>query len=193
MNQRNFKNESGLNFIFRVFKGLFGRLRGVTLCFFSFFSNESKCEGLSVYHGLRVIGSKSIFMGKGVGLGIMARLECFERGSIIFGNNSSFGDYLHIGAISRIKIGNNVLGGSNILIIDHSHGDPKNDISSEIISDPRSRKITSKGGVVIEDNVWIGDNVVILSGVTIGKGSIIGAGIIVRNDIPKRTIVKSDL
>ena len=40
---------------------------------------------------------------------------------------------------------------------------------------PSKRKLTSKGAIIIEDNVWIGDKVTILSGVTIGVNSIIGA------------------
>jgi len=41
----------------------------------------------------------------------------------------------------------------------------------------------SKGGIVIEDNVWIGANCVILDGVTIGTGSIIAAGSVVARPV----------
>lgn len=47
---------------------------------------------------------------------------------------------------------------------------------------------TSKGNIVIEDDVWIGSGVYILSGVTIGKGSVIAAGSIVTKNIPPYTI-----
>ncbi|MBT4338464.1 MAG: CatB-related O-acetyltransferase [Bacteroidetes bacterium] len=48
---------------------------------------------------------------------------------------------------------------------------------------------TSKGNIIIEDDVWIGMNTLILSGVSIGKGSIIGAGSIVTKDIEPFSIV----
>ena len=48
---------------------------------------------------------------------------------------------------------------------------------------------TSKGNIIIEDDVWIGMYTLILSGVTIGKGSIIGAGSIVTKDIEPFSIV----
>lgn len=50
------------------------------------------------------------------------------------------------------------------------------------------RPLTSKGSVVIEDNVWIGQNAVILSGVTIGHGSIIGTNSVVSGDIPPDSV-----
>lgn len=43
---------------------------------------------------------------------------------------------------------------------------------------------TTKGPIVVEDDVWIGNSCIILSGVTIGKGAVIGAGSVVAKDIP---------
>ena len=43
---------------------------------------------------------------------------------------------------------------------------------------------TSKGEIVVEDDVWIGYGATILSGVTIGQGAIIGAGSVVAKDVP---------
>ena len=40
----------------------------------------------------------------------------------------------------------------------------------------------SKGGIVIEDNVWIGANCVLLDGTHIGEGSVIAAGSVVREE-----------
>ena len=42
---------------------------------------------------------------------------------------------------------------------------------------------TSKGDIIIKDDVWIGANAIILSGVTIGQGALIGAGAVVTKDI----------
>lgn len=38
---------------------------------------------------------------------------------------------------------------------------------------------TSKGDIVLEDDVWIGCNAVILSGVHIGQGAVVAAGAVV--------------
>jgi acetyltransferase-like isoleucine patch superfamily enzyme len=38
----------------------------------------------------------------------------------------------------------------------------------------------SKGGIVIEDDVWLGSNVVVLDGASIGKGCVVAAGSVVR-------------
>lgn len=47
---------------------------------------------------------------------------------------------------------------------------------------------TSKGPIVVEDDVWIGMDTIILSGVRIGKGAVIGAGSVVTRDIPPYAI-----
>jgi acetyltransferase-like isoleucine patch superfamily enzyme len=46
----------------------------------------------------------------------------------------------------------------------------------------------SKGGITIEDKVWLGARVTILDGVKIGKGSVIGAGAVVTKSIPEFSI-----
>lgn len=42
----------------------------------------------------------------------------------------------------------------------------------------------SKGGIVIEEDVWLGANVVVLDGAVIRKGAVIGAGSVVRGEVP---------
>ena len=46
----------------------------------------------------------------------------------------------------------------------------------------------SKGGIIIEDDVWIGANCVILDGAIIRRGAVIGAGSTVRGEITEYTI-----
>ena len=47
---------------------------------------------------------------------------------------------------------------------------------------------SSKGNIIVKDDVWIGFNCTILSGVTIGQGAVIGANSIVAKDVPPYAI-----
>lgn len=48
---------------------------------------------------------------------------------------------------------------------------------------------TSKGDIVVKDDVWIGYGSIILSGVHIGQGAVIAAGSVVSHDVPPYAIV----
>jgi acetyltransferase-like isoleucine patch superfamily enzyme len=48
---------------------------------------------------------------------------------------------------------------------------------------------TSKGSIIIGDDVWIGTDSIILSGVKVGQGAVVGAGSVVSKDIPPYAIV----
>lgn len=48
---------------------------------------------------------------------------------------------------------------------------------------------TSKGPIIVHDEVWIGTDSMILSGVTLGKGSIVAAGSVVTKSVPAYSIV----
>lgn len=46
----------------------------------------------------------------------------------------------------------------------------------------------SKGGILLEDDVWIGANCVILDGAILRQGCVIGAGSVVRGEVPAYSI-----
>lgn len=48
---------------------------------------------------------------------------------------------------------------------------------------------TSKGDIIVDDDVWIGYRATILSGVHIGQGAVIAAGAVVTKDVPPYAIV----
>lgn len=52
------------------------------------------------------------------------------------------------------------------------------------MNDSRVIEATTKGRIIIEDDVWIGYGSIILSGVNIGRGAVIAAGSIVTRDVP---------
>lgn len=105
---------------------------------------------------------------------------------IEIGDNCNFGEFTHITCIRRISIGSNLLTGRFVLITDNSHGD-FDDLTENIA--PLSRKITSKGDVVIGDNVWLGDQTIILPNVKIGNNVIVAANSVVTKNIPDNSIV----
>lgn len=160
---------------------------------------------INIGKGTRIMGGKSFRLGDNVTFGVDSVLETFcqyghQRFNPIvkIGNNCSFGDYTHITCINSITIGDNLLTGRRVLISDNSHGESmimtnKNEMGGgNTLSDrkiaPIRRNLSSKGPIVIGDNVWIGDNVCILSGVKIGNGAIIGANTVVNKDVPAFSI-----
>jgi acetyltransferase-like isoleucine patch superfamily enzyme len=132
-------------------------------------------------------GKKYIKIGKNFTSGVGLRIDALpedKRKCIEIGDDVQINDYVHIGSILSVKIGNNVLIGSKVYISDHNHGYyGLNNIHSDPLVPPIKRNL-SASPIVIEDNVWIGEFVAILPGVTIGKGSIIGAMSVVTRDIP---------
>jgi lipopolysaccharide O-acetyltransferase len=138
-------------------------------------------------------GAKYINFGKNLTTGVAVRLDASPNQSgseptLIFGDNVQLNDYVHIGAIQEVKIGNNVLIASKVYISDHNHGDFST--SSHLFSPavlPIDRPLVSKP-VKIGDRVWIGENVCVMPGVDIGAGSVIGAGSIVTKSIPGNSL-----
>ena len=136
-------------------------------------------------------GKKWIDFGKNLTTGRRCRIEVngvFEKPVLTFGENDNIGDDVRIAAAERIIIGNNVLMGSKVLIIDNSHGAYKGD-NQDCPDTPPNRRVIYTDPIVIEDNVWIGEGAVIQMGVTIGYGSIIGANAVVTKDVPPKCIV----
>lgn len=48
---------------------------------------------------------------------------------------------------------------------------------------------TSKGDIIVDDDVWIGYGATIMSGVHIGQGAVVAAGAVVTKDVPPYAIV----
>ncbi len=105
---------------------------------------------------------------------------------VIIGDSCSFGDYIHITCCNKITIGNALLTGMHVIISDNNHGDVNREMMSQ---PPLLRPLSSKGEIVIENNVWIGDKVSILGGVRIGEGAIIAANAVVTKDVPAYSVV----
>ncbi|KCZ72306.1 acetyltransferase (isoleucine patch superfamily) [Candidatus Methanoperedens nitroreducens] len=125
--------------------------------------------------------STGIELGSNVILNQNVRLK--GDGSLKIGDNTKINSNCSITFGDNVKIGKNVLiGGYSSIIGALTHRFDRTDIP--IIAQGKE----SKGGIIIEDNVWIGASVVILNGVSIGKDSIIGAGSVVTKSIPEFSI-----
>lgn len=140
-----------------------------------------------------IFNGKNIFIGENFSSSRRNRFETFNffndesfSPRIEIGNNVIINDDCHIACINKIKIGNNVLFASKIFITDHFHGETS---IESINHTPLNRSLTSKGMVVIGDNVWIGEGVCIMPDVNIGNNCIIGANSIVTKSFPKNSVI----
>lgn len=137
-------------------------------------------------------GKKYIKIGSQFTSGPGLRMDAFSASGTIcieIGDNVQVNDYVHIGSIEHVKIGNNVLIASKVFISDHNHGYyGECGEQSCPLTHPIERKLSSRP-VLIEDDVWIGENVCIMPGVRIGKGAVVGAMSIVTKNVPPYSIV----
>ncbi|MFB0924811.1 MAG: acetyltransferase [Vicingaceae bacterium] len=140
---------------------------------------------------IRVRGRKYINIGEGFTTGFNCRIDAYpakdHKNVINIGKNVQINDYVHIGAIESINIGDNVLIASKVFISDHNHGKYNGENQDSPNTKPLERALYSKP-IVIEKNVWLGEFVSVLPGVRIGQGSIIGAMSVVNKDIPPYSI-----
>ena len=139
---------------------------------------------------ITIRGKKYIDFGKNLTTGSRCRFDVLEEHKekiLIFGNNVNIGYDVRISCVEKIEIGNNVLIGSRVTIVDNSHGKYSGNNQDNPTIPPNNRKIFHTP-VKIEDNVWIGENAIIQQGVTIGKGSIIAANSVVTKSVPPNTI-----
>ena len=107
-----------------------------------------------------------------------------SSGSISIGNKTSINQYTVINGQGGVTIGNSVMVAAFVAMFaaNHNFDDPVLPILEQGTG--------TKGGIKIEDDVWIGTHAVILDGVIIGKGSVIGAGTVVtKNVLPYSVVV----
>lgn len=166
--------------------GYYGMLRLFYSTFISKFFISWKVRIVRVPFYIR--GARHIKWGRNFTSGVNLRIDADPLSSeskyvLQIGNNVQVNDYVHIGAVNKVIIGNYVLIASKVFISDHNHGNYNGFDQSHPNSAPLTRKLQSLP-IIIEDNVWIGEHVSILPGVTIGKGSIIGANSVVSRSIP---------
>lgn len=102
-----------------------------------------------------------------------------STGELNIGKNCFFNDNVMIVSKSKITIGNDVIIGPNVVIVDHDHDYKSDDRQTSFKSVP----------IVIGDNVWIGANAVITKGTSIGANSVVGAGTVLKGTYGDNTLV----
>jgi acetyltransferase-like isoleucine patch superfamily enzyme len=127
-------------------------------------------------------GNSGILIGNNVLIGRNTIVSC-KGGDIEIGDYSNIGPNNTLISETSLSIGKYVFtAGQCYLIAGGNHSYNKKDMP---IWDQPS---VSKGGIRIEDDIWIGASTTILDGVTIEKGSVIGASSLVLKPIPPYSI-----
>jgi acetyltransferase-like isoleucine patch superfamily enzyme len=104
-------------------------------------------------------------------------------GDVVIGENS----YVNSGCViytgNGVTIGNNVAIAANCVFapVDHEFRE-----RGRLIREQRFRP--SKGGILVEDDVWIGAGCVLLDGAILRQGCVIGAMSLVRGEVPAYTV-----
>jgi len=105
-----------------------------------------------------------------------------KEGKVTIGSHTAIQPRCHImGYKGPIKIGDHVHMAPNCALYSYNHGV----VAGQLIG---KQPINTKGGIIIEDDVWLGYGVIVLDGVRVGKGAVLGAGSVVSKDIPDNAI-----
>lgn len=123
--------------------------------------------------------------GAKIGIGVIMPIEFAKR----LNNNVTIGNHVSIQTSNitairyPIKIGDNVIIGSNVRIVMGSHN----------IDSAEWERIRPNSGLIIEDYVWCcPDSVILPSCTNIGYGAVIVANAVVVKDVPRMSIMSGN-
>lgn len=135
---------------------------------------------------------ESSVRGTRIVIGADCRIDSFVKikpvggsGNVVLGQRC----YLNSGCVlysgNGISIGNDVLIAANCTLapVNHAYRDRQRLICEQGFG-------PSRGGIVIEDDVWIGANCVLLDGAVLRRGCVVGAGSLVRGELPPYSICR---
>ncbi len=150
-------------------------------------------------------GSQYISIGKKTIIQDRVRLLAYDKfhnqsfsPEIIVGKNSIIQKDCFLSAVDKIEIGDNVAVTEHTMILDNIHGDFQDnhltfyeslDVPDVFMQNAFTRPLSSKGPVIIENDVHIGMFCLILPGTVIGHHSVIAAHSVVSRKIPPYSLV----
>lgn len=127
-------------------------------------------------------GGASVVIGDEVYINKDTIIELGKGGSLSIGDRTTIQPNCQFSAYTgTIKIGDDVQIAPNCAFYPYDHG-------MYLDKPMNTQPLLSKGGIVVEDDVWLGYGVIVLDGVRIGRGAVIGAGSVVNQDIPSGAI-----
>jgi virginiamycin A acetyltransferase len=134
---------------------------------------EDSVRGSRIEIGPEVIIDSFVKIKPAGGSGdvVIGRASFINSGTVIYTGNG-------------VRIGANVLIAANCTLAptNHAYHDASRPIAQQGF-------LPSRGGIVIEDDVWVGANSVLLDGAIVRRGAIIAAGSVVRGEVEAYTIV----
>jgi len=126
--------------------------------------------------GASVIIGDEVYINKGT------IIELGKGGSLSIGDRTTIQPNCQFSAYTgTIKIGADVQIAPSCAFYPYGHGMAPDKLMNE-------QPLLSKGGIIVEDDVWLGYGVIVLDGVRIGKGAVIGAGSVVNKDVPSGAV-----
>lgn len=153
----------------------------------SFSTGELNLGKSSKVLGSRLSGSVTIADGARLYKSFISGKVSIGRWSVLNGPNIAI-----IGGVSGVYIGNFCSIARDVFIQDFGHDYKRVStfyMAQRFFSGSLHDDVTSRGPVVIGNDVWVGKGAVILSGITIGDGAVIGANSVVTKDVPPYSIV----
>lgn len=126
--------------------------------------------------------NRGIEIGGNAYIGRNSIISCKE-GSIILEDYCNVSANCSLLSETEIRLGKYCFLAGNCYLVaggNHVFDDP----STPIMFQPSF----SKGGIRIEEDVWLAAGVIVLDGVSIGRGSVIGAGSVVTRSLPEYSV-----
>ena len=107
-------------------------------------------------------------------------LKCVGGGGdLLIGEDCYINPHCVLYSGNGIRIGNDVLLAPGTIIAPANHALTRRDVPIRL-----QGFMPSRGGVVVENDVWIGANSVLIDGAHVGQGAVIAAGSVVTGTVP---------
>lgn len=131
---------------------------------------------------LRENAGGDVVLGDRVQLHENNTLQTGQEGSIRIGADTHVQPRCQFSAYKgAIQIGERVEIAPSCAFYPYNHG-------TELGTPVRDQPLTTRGGIVVEDDAWLGYGVILLDGAHVGRGAVVAAGAVVTGPIPDNAI-----